>query len=54
MSRTKTQNRNPDRRIFSSPVALAYARVINRRRGIAAARPYKAYLSLAEQLEAGG
>ena len=44
MTRTNTQTRNLDQRIFSSPVALAFVRIVTERRGISEAQARKVYL----------
>ena len=44
MTRTNTQTRNPDQRIFASPVALAFVRIVVERRGISEAQARKVYL----------
>jgi hypothetical protein len=44
MTRTTTQTRNPDQRIFSSPVALAFVRTVVARRGVSEAQARKVYL----------
>jgi hypothetical protein len=38
MTRTNTQTRNPDQRIFASPVVLAFVRIVTERRGISEAQ----------------
>ena len=43
-TRTNTQTRNPDQRIFSSLVALAFVRTVVARRGISEAQARKVYL----------
>jgi hypothetical protein len=44
-TRTNTQTRNPDReRVFSSPVALAFVRIVTERRGVTEAQARKVYL----------
>jgi hypothetical protein len=44
VTRTNTETRNPDQRIFSSPVALAFVRTVVARRGISEAQARKVYL----------
>ena len=44
MTRTNTQIRTPDQRIFSSPVALAFVRIVTGRRGVTEAQARKVYL----------
>jgi hypothetical protein len=44
MTRTNTHTRNPDQRIFTSPVALAFVRIVTQRRGISEAQARKVYL----------
>jgi hypothetical protein len=44
MTRTNSQTRNPDQRIFASPVALAFLRTVTQRRGISEAQARKVYL----------
>lgn len=43
-TRTSTQTRNPRERIFSSPVALAFVRIVVARRGVTEAQAKQVYL----------
>jgi len=54
MTRTNTQTRNPDQRIFASPVALAFVRIVTERRGISEAQARKGLSRLHQPSEAGG
>jgi len=44
VTRTNIQTRNPDQRIFSSPVALAFVRIVVERRGVSEAQAKQVYL----------
>ena len=54
MTRTNTQTRNPDQRIFASPVALSFVRIVTQRRGISEAQARKGLSRLHQPIEAGG
>lgn len=54
MTRTSTQTRNPDQRIFSSPVALAFVRIVVERRGITEAQARKVYLDYLNRSKPAG
>jgi hypothetical protein len=50
---TNSQTRNPDR-IFSSPVALAFVRIVVERRGVTQAQARKVYLDYLNRSKPAG
>jgi hypothetical protein len=54
MTRTSTQTRNPDQRIFSSPVALAFVRIVTERRGVSVAQARRVYLDYINRSQPAG
>lgn len=53
-TRTTTQTRTPDQRIFSSPVALAFVRIVTARRGVSEAQARKVYLDYINRSQPAG
>lgn len=54
MTRTNTQTRNPAQRIFSSPVAIAFVRIVTERRGVSEAQARKVYLDYINRSQPAG
>jgi hypothetical protein len=54
MTRTNTQTRTPDQRIFSSPVAIAFVRIVVARRGVSEAQARQVYLDYINRSKPAG